>query len=86
MLDRTQARFGLKPRRLAADTASGAGKFLGWLADQATAPHIPVWDKGSRDDGTSGRSEFIFDPRVAYFLIQAPQQAVRMCGNSESRL
>jgi hypothetical protein len=33
MLDRTQARFGLKPKRLAADTAYGTGKFLGWLVD-----------------------------------------------------
>jgi hypothetical protein len=30
MLDRTQERFGLKPKRLAADTAYGTGKFLGW--------------------------------------------------------
>src|SRR5947207_8440029 len=31
MLDRTQERFDLKPKRLAADTAYGTGKFLGWL-------------------------------------------------------
>src|ERR1700752_2706863 len=30
MLDRTEERFDLKPRRLAADTAYGTGKFLGW--------------------------------------------------------
>jgi transposase len=61
MLDRTKARFGLKPKRLAADTAYGTGKFLGWLVDQKIAPHIPVWDKGNRDDGTFSRSNFIFD-------------------------
>jgi len=33
MLDRTQKCFGLKPKRLAADTAYGTGKFLGWLSD-----------------------------------------------------
>ena len=31
MLDRTEQRFGLKPKRLAADTAYGTGRFLGWL-------------------------------------------------------
>jgi transposase len=31
MLDRTQECFDLKPKRLAADTAYGTGKFLGWL-------------------------------------------------------
>ena len=29
MLDRTEERFGLKPKRLVADTAYGTGKFLG---------------------------------------------------------
>jgi hypothetical protein len=32
LLKRTQERFGLKPKRLAADTAYGTGKFFGWLA------------------------------------------------------
>jgi len=31
MLDRTERRFNLKPKRLAADTAYGTGRFLGWL-------------------------------------------------------
>src|ERR1700730_18548985 len=30
MLDRTEQRLGLKPKRLAADTAYGTGRFLGW--------------------------------------------------------
>ena len=33
MIDRTEQRFDLKPKRLAADTAYGTGKFLGWLVD-----------------------------------------------------
>ncbi len=71
MLDRTQARSGLRPKRLAADTAYGTGKFLGWLADQAIEPHIPVWDKGSREDGTFGRSDFIFDPKLDQYTCPA---------------
>jgi transposase len=62
MLERAQERFGLKPQRLAADTAYGTGKFLGWLVDQKIEPHIPVWDKGDRTDGTFNRSDFVFDP------------------------
>jgi Transposase DDE domain len=48
MLDRTDICFGLKPKRLVADTAYGTGKFLGWLVEQKKiTPHIPVWDKVS---------------------------------------
>ncbi len=31
MIERTEQRFDLKPKRLAADTACGTDKFLGWL-------------------------------------------------------
>jgi hypothetical protein len=35
---------------------------LGWLVEQKQiAPHIPVFDKSQRDDGTFSRSDFIFD-------------------------
>ena len=71
MLDRTKARFGIKPKRLAADTAYGTGKFLGWLVDQEIEPHIPVWDMGNRDDGTFGRSDFIFDPEQDQYICPA---------------
>ena len=53
MLDRTEACFDLKPKRLAADTAYGTGKFLGWLVkEKKITPHIPVWDRSKREDGT----------------------------------
>jgi Transposase DDE domain len=44
MLVRTEQRFHLKPKRLAADTAYGTGRFLGWLVGCGIAPHIPVRD------------------------------------------
>ena len=44
MLTRARQRLGLKPDRLAADTAYGTGKFLDWLVRQRIAPHIRVWD------------------------------------------
>src|SRR5216684_866819 len=38
MIKRTAARLGLKPARLAADTAYGTGKFLGWLMQDRKSP------------------------------------------------
>src|SRR6266498_2984470 len=57
----TVERFGLKPDRLAADTAYGTGKFLGWLIGKGITPHIPVWDMSVREDGTFSRADFTFD-------------------------
>src|SRR5271169_2085865 len=62
MIERTQERFGLKPDRLAADTAYGSGANLNWLVkDKDIAPHIPVIDKSKREDGTFSREDFTFD-------------------------
>jgi hypothetical protein len=61
MIQRTEERLGLKPNRLAADTAYGTGKFLGWLMETGITPQIPVWDMSVREDGTFSRAEFTFD-------------------------
>ena len=61
MIERTQNRFALKPKRIAADVAYGTGEMLGWLVDREIEPHIPVWDRGKRDDGTFSREDFVFD-------------------------
>jgi transposase len=63
MIERTEDRLDLKPDRLVADTAYGTGKFLGWLVTAGITPHIPVWDKGNRDDGTFSRRDFTFDKK-----------------------
>jgi transposase len=71
MLNRTPRRLGIKPKRLIADTAYGTGQFLGWLDGQRIAPHIPVWDKSRREDGTFSRSDFRFDKKGdVYFCPQ----------------
>jgi transposase len=63
MLDRTAQRFGLKPQRLAADSAYGSAANLAWLVkERQIEPHIPVFDKSNRTDGTFSRSDFVFDP------------------------
>src|ERR1700683_608529 len=61
MCDRVGRRFQLRPQRLAADTAYGAVRLLKWLVDRKIAPHIPVWDKSARSDGTLSRADFVFD-------------------------
>jgi transposase len=68
MLDRTERRFDLKPKRLAADTAYGTGRFLGWLVGHRIAPHIPVRDASERDDGTFSRSDFRWDRRRGVYI------------------
>jgi transposase len=62
MIERTEARFNIKPERLAADSAYGSAPTLHWLVEgKQIAPHIPVIDKSKRDDGTFSREEFTFD-------------------------
>ena len=63
MIERTEERFGLKPERLVGDTAYGAAPMLNWLVEEkGIAPHIPVFDRSKRDDGTFSRSDFCYDP------------------------
>jgi transposase len=61
MVDRVERRFHLRPQRLAGDTAYGAVRLLKWLVDRNITPHIPVWDKSARPDGTFSRADFAFD-------------------------
>src|SRR5712691_318953 len=63
MIGRTEERFGLKPERLAADSAYGTVEPLNWIVEEkGIAPHIPVFDKSKREDGTFSRSDFRYDP------------------------
>ena len=61
MIKRTEQRLGLKPERLAADTAYGTGKFLHWVIGTGITPHIPVWDMSKREEGILSRADFTFD-------------------------
>src|SRR5213080_2921047 len=62
MIGRTEERFGLKPERLAADSAYGSAATLNWIVNERKiAPHIPVIDKSVREDGTFSRGDFTFD-------------------------
>ena len=65
MLERTETRFGMKPAFLTADSAYGSADSLAWLVkEKDIAPHIPVFDKSNRTDGTFSRADFAFDRRT----------------------
>ena len=64
MIERVKERFDLQPRRLAGDTVYGAVRLLKWLVDREIAPHIPVWDKSARSDGTFSRADCVSTDRT----------------------
>ena len=61
MIDRTEKTFGLKPKRLTADTAYGTGKVLAWLLGKNITPHFPVRERYERTDGMFPRAAFTYD-------------------------
>jgi transposase len=65
MIDRVERRFAIKPTRLIGDMAYGAAELLGWMVnDKAIEPHVPVWDKTQRTDGTLSSSDFRWDEQA----------------------
>ena len=62
MIERTEERFDLCPQRLAGDTAYGSAEMLAWLVhERGIEPHVPVFDKSKRTDGTLARDDFTYD-------------------------
>jgi transposase len=77
MIERVQDRFELWPARLAADTAYGSAGMLDWLVhEQGVEPHIPVWDKSTREDGTFSRSDFAYDHAADAYTCPAGKALV----------
>ena len=75
MIERTQDRFGLYPERLAADSAYGSAEMLAWLVhERGIEPHIPVFDKSQRDDGTFSRAEFTYDHKAEAYICPAGKE------------
>ena len=68
MIERSLEHFDLYPERLIGDTAYGSAEMLNWLVhDRGIEPHIPVFDKSQRTDGTFSREDFTYDhARDAY--------------------
>jgi transposase len=62
MIERAADGLDLWPRKLIADTGYGSAEMLGWLAhERGVEPHVPVFDKSRRQDGTFSRADFTYD-------------------------
>jgi transposase len=85
MIERTEKRFGLKPQRLAGDTAYGAAPMLNWLVEEKQiAPHIPVFDRSKREDGTFSRQDFHYDETTDTYTCPAGKK-LRTTGRVHDR-
>jgi hypothetical protein len=75
MITRTAEAFGLEPERLAADTGYGSAEMLAWLVhEQGIEPHVPVFDKSDRKDGTLSRDDFRYDHDGDFYTCPAGKQ------------
>lgn len=78
MLDRIESNYKIKPKRLLGDTAYGTGVMLEWLIiDKQIEPHIPVWDKSTRKDGSFSNSDFIWHDEDDYYQCPAGKRLQR---------
>jgi transposase len=69
MIERSISRFDLCPAKIMGDSAYGSAEMLGWLVyEHGIEPHVTVFDKSARKDGTFSRDDFTYDhERNAYF-------------------
>jgi transposase len=62
MIERSMERFNLYPTKLMGDSAYGSAEMLGWLVyEHGIEPHVTVFDKSARQDGTFSREDFTYD-------------------------
>ena len=65
MIERVAERHEITPQRLIGDTAYGTGPMLEWLVqDKGIEPHVPVWEKLERTDGTFSVTDFQWDEQA----------------------
>ena len=69
MIECSMKRFDLYPTRLMGDSAYGSAEMLGWLVHQhGIEPHVTVFDKSARQDGTFSRDDFAYDHACDLYL------------------
>jgi hypothetical protein len=62
MIERSMQRVELYPARLMGDSAFGSAGMLGGLVyEHGIEPHVTVFDKSERQDGTVSRDDFNYD-------------------------
>ena len=75
MVERSIEGFDLYPAKLIGDTAYGSAEMLNWLVNEhAIEPHIPVFDKSHRRDGTFSRDDFAYDHKRNCYVCPAGKQ------------
>lgn len=78
MIERTADELGLWPRKLIGDTGYGSAEMLAWLVyERGIEPHVPVFDKSNRQDGTFSRADFAFDQKQDAYTCPAGKQLKR---------
>jgi transposase len=72
MIERVHDDLGIWPRKLIADTGYGSAEMLAWLVHERDIhPHIPVFDKSDRSNGTFSRSDFVYDVEADAYTCPA---------------
>jgi hypothetical protein len=62
IIERSIEHFNLYPARLMSDSTYGSADMLGWLVhEHGIEPHVTVFDKSARKDGTFSREDFTYD-------------------------
>src|SRR5437764_953886 len=75
MIERAMEGFDLYPAKLIGDTAYGSAEMLNWLVNEhGIEPHIPVFDKSHRSDGTFSRDDFAYDHKRDCYICPAGKQ------------
>ncbi|SEE65841.1 transposase, IS4 family [Rhizobiales bacterium GAS188] len=78
MIERVHDDLGLWPRKLIADTSYGLAEMLAWLVHECDIePHIPVFDKSNRSDGTFSRADFTYDTKADIYICPAGKRLLR---------
>jgi len=75
MVERSITHFDLYPERLIGDSAYGSAEMLKWLVhEHGIEPHIPVFDKSQRTDGTFSRDAFTYDHTRDCYICPAGKE------------
>jgi hypothetical protein len=62
MIERSLERLDLYPSQLLGDSGYDSAEMLGWLVyEHGIEPHVTVFDKSTRQDGTFSRDDFTYD-------------------------
>jgi transposase len=78
MIDRVEDRFHIKPKRLLGDTAYGNAELVAWMVDEKSIePHVSLYERGERTDGTFSRSDFVFDAELDRYTCPSGKYLLR---------